>query len=431
MNNTEQKPTAKAIRAVLVGAGGRTSLYAEYAKLHPERLEIVAVVDPDPIRRKRLGDDHSVTDSHRYQSIDELLAAGRLGDAAINGTMDDLHIPTSIPLLESGYHLLLEKPIGVSLQEVELLNEAAQRTKRHVMICHVLRYAPFYSEIRRRIAEGAIGDIINIQTAEHVSYHHMATAFVRGKWNNKEKCGSSMLLAKCCHDLDLLTWFKSGVAPQQVACYGGRTVFTAEKAPEGAGTRCLVDCAVEHLCPYSARKQYIDRDLWGVYVWHSIEHLGTDPTLEQKLESLRTDNPYGRCVWHSDNNVVDHQSVVIEFEDGSTATHNLVGGTARPCRNLHIVGTKGEISGTMEDGCYFIRRPDLDAPELFAEEKVVLNVTGDMHGGGDLRLVEDFVRVLQGERPSLSTTVLSDSINGHRIGFAADQAMENKISVEL
>ena len=129
--------------------------------------------------------------------------------------MDQQHVDTAIPLLEAGYDMLLEKPFAVNEAELQRLAEAVKRTGRKVMICHVLRYAPFYAEIKKRILNGEIGRILNIQTAEHVSYHHFATCYVRGKWSKHSECGASSLLAKCCHDIDLITWFKSGIEPSQ------------------------------------------------------------------------------------------------------------------------------------------------------------------------------------------------------------------------
>lgn len=421
MNELEMR---QPLRAVIVGAGNRSVTYASYALSHPDRLQIVAVVDPDEHRRARLSELHRVPPERCFVDLDDLLAAGDIAEVAINGTMDEFHVQTSIPLLAAGYDVLLEKPIGISKEEVMELLSAARAHSRKVMICHVLRYAPFYAEIRKRIAEGEVGDILNIQTGEHVSYHHMSAAFVRGKWSNKEACGSSMLMAKCCHDMDLITWLKSGVPPVRVTSSGGIGFFRSDKAPIGSGTRCVTDCRIEADCVYSAKKHYVEQNMWGVYVWRSIEHLGPSLTVEQKLESLRTDNPYGRCVWKCDNDAVDHQSVVIEFADGSTATHNLIGNTARPCRTIHIIGTKGEISGVMEDGFFTVRRPDPRPGHEYSEEQVQLNVSMDMHGGGDLRLIEDFISYHRGEAPSLSTTSLEDSIHGHLVGFGADLAME-------
>jgi hypothetical protein len=301
----------------------------------------------------------------------------------------------------------------------------------------VLRYAPFYTRIRQLVEDGEIGDILNVQTIEHVSYHHMAVGYVRGKWNKKSYCGSSMLMAKCCHDLDLITWIKSGIAPASVASFGSNYQFRPERTPENAGTRCLVDCPIESECLYSARKHYIDHpNRWSFYVWAGLEDI-ENPTIEQKIESLKTDNPFGRCVWKCDNDVVDHQSLVIEFDDGCTATHNMVGGSSRPSRAMHLVGTLGEIQGVLEDSKFVIRHPDPRPGHEYSEEIVDLNLEGDMHGafgghaGGDMRLVADFLRVIRGEPASLSTTTIEDSVNGHLIGFSADRAMEEHRVIDL
>ena len=427
MMTTKEGP----VKAVIVGAGHRSLLYASYAKMHPERLVITGVVDPDKVRQRHVAELYQIPSEHCFDTVEDLVSGTRIADAAINGTMDAVHVETTLPLLQAGYDILLEKPIGTSEEEVLELSHTARSLGRKVMICHVLRYAPFYVEIRKRIAAGDIGDILHIQTEENVSYHHMGMAYVRGKWGNKERGGSSMLMAKSCHDIDIVTWMMGGASPVKVGSFGGLKFFRPENAPEGSGTRCLQDCQIESSCMYSARKHYIEQNLWQDYIWHSIEHISLNPTLTQKLESLRTDNPYGRCVWRCDNDVVDHQAVIVEFAGGATASHSMVGASSKASRTIHIIGTKGEINGVMEEGCFVVRHPDARKGHKYSEEKVELEVTGDMHGGGDLLLVEDFVSVLKGEAPSISTTSLDVSINGHLIGFAADRARLEKRMVEL
>lgn len=437
MLNTKETPTqehqklTEPVRVVLVGAGNRTTIYGSYGEKNSDEMKVVGVVEPDPYRRNKAAKRFNIPTENCFDSIKTFIEKQPFADGVINGTMDDVHVETTIPILKAGYDVLLEKPIGISKEEILELREVAKQYKRRVMICHVLRFAPFYTAIKNKILDGEIGDIINIQTAENISYDHMAVAYIRGKWNSKKKCKSSILLAKCSHDIDLITWFLSNQHPKRVSSFANLMYFRPDKAPEGAGKRCLVDCQIEKDCPYSAKKNYIEQGNWRQYAWRSIENKGSNLSIEQKIESLKTDNPYGRCVWHSDNDQVDHQSVVIEFENGTTATHNMVGGTAKPCRNIHIIGTKGEIEGTLEDGHFVMRHPDARAGHRFKEEHVETNVSGDMHGGGDLRLVEDFVSLLQGKQPSVSTTSLEDSINGHLIVFAADEANEQNKVVNL
>lgn len=393
--------------------------YAGYALSHPDEFKIVAVADPNEHRRAEAARIHGIPPEMCFESSEELATQPKLADTAINGTMDRLHISTSIPLLEAGYHILLEKPISNTAAEVLLLRDTARKYDRKVMICHVLRYAPFYTAIRRRVADGEIGDLISVQTQENVSYHHMAVGFIRGKWRREDE-SNTMLVAKCCHDTDLIAWMKSGIAPKAVSSFGSLTQFKPENAPKGSGMRCLVDCKIEATCPYSALKNYVEQGLWSFYAWEPYEHLHLDA--EGKLESLRTDNPFGRCVWHCDNDVVDHQSVIVEFADGSTATHNMIGATSRPSRWIHLIGTTGEIQGVMDEGSFVIRHPDARAGHEYSEERIDVKVSGDGHGGGDLRLVGDFVSVIKGQPVSISTTSIEDSVYGHLIGFAADDS---------
>ncbi len=418
------------LSCIIVGAGHR-AMY--YATAYPDRMKVVGVADPSALRREQTAKRFGLDPSQCFESAEALAKEPKQADFIINGTMDDQHVPTSLPLLTRGYDMLLEKPFATNEEEMWALVSAARRTGRKVVICHVLRHTPFYAEIRRRIADGLIGEVINVQTTEHVSYHHMAVGFIRGKWNRSDYCQSTMLMAKSCHDLDLIAWMKSGIYPTNVTSFGSNFQFSPENAPPEAGTRCLIDCPIEKNCLYSAQKHYIDHpERWSFYVWDSLEH--TDkPTLEDKIESLKT-SPYGQCVWKTDMNVVDHQSVLVEFEDGCTATLNMIGGTSKPSRSIHLIGTHGEIQGCLEDNRFTIRQIDPRPGHEFTDEIVDLNITGDMtgahggHGGGDKRLVQDFLDYISGKQPSLSTTDIQDSVAGHLIGFCADQSLiENRI----
>jgi predicted dehydrogenase len=425
----------KPLRAIVVGAGHRSLVYASYAQRRPDELQIVAVADPRELRRRRVAELYDLPADRCYESAEQVAAEIKFADVVINGTMDHQHVPTALPLLAAGYDMLLEKPFATYEDEMWQLVRAARQHERKVSICHVLRYTPFYAAIRRQVLDGAIGEVLSVQTVEHVSYHHMAVGFIRGKWSQESTCHSTMLMAKCCHDLDLIAWVKSGIVPRAVSSFGGNFQFRPEQAPPGAGTRCLVDCPIEAECLYSARKHYIDHPhRWSFYVWENLEHLD-QPTIEDKIRSLETDNPYGRCAWKCDMEVVDHQSVLIEFEDGATATHNMIGGASRPSRSIHLIGTRGEIQGVFEDRRFVVRHIDPRPGHEYAEQVIDLeasnqNVSGvsDMHGafgghgGGDLRLVADFVRVVRGKPASISTTGIQDSITGHLLGFRADQA---------
>lgn len=425
---------SKPVTAIIVGAGHRAFVYSELAKTNPELLKIVGVADPNPVRRKKAMEYFGFSEDMCFDSAQELAEKGRLADAVINGTMDEQHLETAIPLLNAGYDMLLEKPFAVCEQDMRQIVDCAKKNNSKVMICHVLRYTPFYYAIKERIVNGEIGDIINIQMTEHVSYHHLSTSYIRGKWANSDKCHTTMLLAKCCHDIDLMMWFMSETKPVSISSFGSKFQFKPENAPENSGTICMKDCPLVDECVYSTKRLYIDHpDRWSFYVWDALEGI-ENPTIDDKIALMKTDNPYARCIYKCDNNVVDHQSVLVNFASGATGTHNMVGGSAEPRRNIHIIGTKGEIFGNFEESKFTVLKinpsPDAHNEECDVEE-IDLRVTGDMvgayggHGGGDERLAEDFVKFIRGEQPSLACTSIFDSVAGHLCVYLADKSREN------
>ncbi len=413
------------ITAIILGAGHRTMVYANYALAHPDELKIVGVGEPDEYRRNMVKEMFDLPEENCFYDAAAVAEKPKFADVIINGTMDEQHVETSIPLLKLGYDMLLEKPFAVNEEELDSLMQVVNEHNNKVMICHVLRYNGFYLEIKKRVASGEIGDVINIQTKENVSYHHLSTSYVRGKWGNSKNCHTSMLLAKCCHDLDLMMWIMGDDKPVSVSSFGSRFQFREENAPENAGTRCLVDCPLVDTCRYSAKRIYLDiPNRWEVYVWRDIEHI-KNPTTEDYSESLRK-SPYGRCIYKCDNDVVDHQSVLVNFKSGATGTHNLAGGSSHSIRTIHIIGTKGEIYGEMENKFINVKiiNPSLDGD--YTEEHIDLNnIPDEGHGGGDQGLCEDFVRFIRDDNPTISCTSIHDSVAGHKVIFRADKSREN------
>lgn len=380
------------ITAVIVGAGHRAFVYSKLALTDPDKLKIVGVADPDKIRQKKAMEMFGFPKENCFDSALELSRVPKFADAVINGTMDEQHVETSIPLLKKGYDMLLEKPFATNEKEMRELVSCVKENGNKVMICHVLRYTPFYLSIKERVASGEIGDIINIQTCEHVSYHHLSTSYVRGKWANSDVCHTSMLLAKCCHDIDLMMWMMSDTQPSMISSFGSKFQFKPENAPKEAGTKCLVDCPLVDTCRYSAKRLYLDQPKrWAFYIWDKLEGI-ENPTDEDRINLLKGDSNYGRCIYKCDNNVVDHQSVLVNFKNGATGTHNMVGGSAGPMRRIHIIGTKGEIYGDFEESKFTVAKIRPTKTDEKTVEVVDLNVNGDMvgayggHGGGDEKL---------------------------------------------
>lgn len=425
MSTTPQTTRKPPLRVIVVGMGVRSMIYSSVALTNPELLQIVGVVDVDPKRREYARLTFGLDDERCFRTVEELVAVPKFADAVINGTMDRLHVSTSLPLLRHGYDMLLEKPFALNEEEAAELLQCAQATGRTVMVCHVLRYAPFYQRIKQALNSGEIGHIINIQMTAQVNYFHESVSFVRGKYASAEICGSGMLLTKCSHDLDLMAWLMGDNHPQLISSVGSMYQFVPEHAPEGAGTHCLNNCSVERSCPYSARRLYIENpQRWADNVWYD-SNCAPPETVEEKERLLsHPEHAYSRCVYRCTTDIVDHQSVLLHFKDGATGTFSMTGGASVSARSIHIIGTRGELYGTFENGRFTISHIAPGAPAGRVKHMVDISASqeGCHHGGGDREVVLDFIAYLRGEPTSPGKTLLEDSVYGHRIVFLAEKS---------
>ncbi len=413
------------IEIALIGAGVRgVEIYGELVRKHPLGARVVAVADVDEggaaRAAARLGGEVAT-----FASGEAFLAGPRRADAVIISTPDRTHAELAVRAIAGGYHVLLEKPIGTTRDEVLAVAEAARVSDVTVTVAHVLRYTDFFRELKRLVAEGRIGKLVGIQHTENVGYWHFAHSFVRGNWRRADEA-SPMILAKACHDLDLIRWLAD--APAVAVSSAGRLVwFRGENAPDGSTARCTDGCAVERTCPYSAVRFYAERHA-GNSGW-PVSALGPDTTPEGVLRALR-EGPYGRCVYRCDNDVVDHQAVTIEMEGGVVATLVVSGLTALNTRTVKLVGSHGELRGHMEQNS--IELHDFVTGQV---ETVTLPHRAGAHSGGDEGLIDDFLRRLDlaraGQPVPAAATSLAESIESHLLAFAAERARVERVVVPM
>lgn len=398
------------MKFILIGAGQRGMVYAR--GVHERGHEIAAVADIDPEKREIACRAFGIPAERSYATAEELLAQDCLGEAAIIATMDRDHWKHAIPAMEKGYHLLLEKPISPIPEETLEIAATAKKLNRHVVVCHVLRYSPFFREIKRIIDSGELGRVVTIQHNENVGSFHIAHSFVRGNWRRSD-VASSMIMQKSCHDMDLLAWLV-GSDCRKVASFGDLTYFKEANAPEGSAARCA-DCALKDECRYSAYRAYLPvMGNWPATV------LTSDQTREGLLEAIRT-GPYGRCVYRCDNDVCDHQVTILEFENGVTATFNLSGFTNRVTRTLKIMCERGEIRASELKNEIEITHFAPNAADRSDSTVIHPERTTSGHGGGDSQIVEEFLDLLEGR----STDVLSEisrSVESHMMACAAEES---------
>lgn len=404
---------SRPVTVALIGAGNRGSdVYGRYILLHPELGRVVAVAETRAAPRAMAAAAHDVPGDRTFASWEELLARGRLADALIIATPDALHVAPAKAALALGYQVLLEKPLAPTLAGVLELADAARASTGSLVVAHVLRHSTFFATIKRLLDEGRIGELIHVQHTENIGHWHFAHSFVRGNWRRSDRA-SPMILAKACHDLDLLRWLV-GRPCTSVASYGGLHHFRLENAPVGSTERCTGGCAVERQCPYSAIRIYLER-FGGQGGWPN-NVLTPDPNAES-LRAALEDGPYGRCVYRCDNDVADHQVVALNFEGGVAASLTVSAFTEENTRTLHLMGSRGEIHGHMERG-------ELIINDFSAGNREILDVpaTGAGHTGADAALLGDFLARVADDRADAAPTDLAASVDSHLMAFAAEES---------
>jgi predicted dehydrogenase len=407
------------ITAVLCGAGSRgTYAYGPYALAHPEDLRFVAVAEPDAQRRTSFAGAHGIPPERQFESWEQLLSNGKLADACFNMTQDQTHLASTVAALSRGYDVLLEKPMAHRLADSVALVQAAERHGRLLQICHVLRYTPFFQALKAVLDSGRLGELVTVEHRENVAYWHMAHSFVRGHWRN-QALSSPMILAKCCHDLDILSW-NTG-RPAQLHSFGSLLHFRPENAPPGATARCTDGCPAGPTCPFEARRLYLNMELTG---W-PVTAATADLSYAGRLAALQ-EGPYGRCVYRCDNDVVDQQVVSMVAESGATVTLTMHGHSHRESRTMRYDGTRATLRAAF---AYDEASIEIHDHLTGAVERVDIPAAESGHGGGDFGIVRSFLAALRGDERPLTTA--RESLESHLMAFAAEESRREGTVIEM
>jgi predicted dehydrogenase len=406
----------KPVTAITLGAGNRGNVYGGYATAYPHHITIVGVAEPIVIRNQRYAQQHNIPDKNRFNTWEEVFKRPKFADVVIISTPDRLHYGPCMKALEMGYDVLLEKPISPSEQECRDILALTKKSGRIVAVCHVLRYAPYFVKLRELVQSGAVGEVISFQHLEPIEHVHMSHSYVRGNWHNSKQT-TPIILAKSCHDMDILRWVINKPA-KSVTAFGDLKWFKKENAPEGSTDRCTNGCASESTCPYSALKIY-QRDHQRLYVFDLPE----DPQKKDEaiLQYLRTTD-YGRCVYRMDNDQPDHYVSTILFDNNVTASFNMEAFTSYAGRRTRVMGSMGDIVGDMTQ---------FTLTDFRTGVKTDWSLTTDHHGGGDWRLVANFIQAVSKQDPGLLTSTIDVSIESHVMCFMAEQSRLQKKVMDI
>lgn len=401
---------SRIVNLALVGAGNRgRGIFGKYALDMPHRVRFTHVAEPDDEKRAQFATQHGIPAANSYADFRRLFASDLKGlDGVVIATLEDLRAEPVRLAMQHNIAILVEKPLATRPAEFLSLYDAAAAYPGICIVCHQMRLASLYGTVKELVASGDYGEIVTLQHSENLAYEHMAHSFVRGLFNNDRL--TPMLLAKSCHDMDLIAYLLDRPAVR-VASFGNLKHFTRANCPPGAPAFCLEGCPHSPECPYDAAKLYFEPDTDQAF----LRQMGVVCDKDHLRELLRH-NRFGRCVFQTDNNVVDSQVVQIEFEGGVQVSFTMCGHNGVERRMTKISMTKGEI-------CYDGAAPDCITAYRFAPvrraETIKVDTRGT-HGGGDRAIMENFIDAIVTGDQSFLKTPIRKSLEGHLLVFAAE-----------
>jgi len=411
-NVSEKKIFTKPIRAVLIGAGRRgIDIFGNFAREKPIHLKYVAVVEPNKKRRNFFAKMHNIPLDFRFDSVKKFLdnKPNEL-NVAINATCDKNHFSTTKPLLENGFHVLLEKPIATTYEECKILEKISLKNKRVLMICHVLRYSPFFKKLKLLIESNIIGKIKKIDLIENIGHSHFVHSYVRGNWNNSNVSGP-ISLTKTSHDFDIIVWLLNFKTCTNLFSYSTKIRFSEENSPGEVPSHCLKGCNFKENCNYYAPDYYLNSNS------KKNRKRAVATSLDQKeIEEALKKGKYGRCVYKCDNNVPDTQITTMQFSNDAVANLIMSSDQEESTRRIAIKGTEGEIKGTLVEGHLTIKKNQQC-------KKIKVSLHTDPHGGGDFPLIYDFLLAIKNSNNS-QRTLISQSLLSHKLAFEAEKSRQ-------
>ena len=401
--------SSKPVTVIVIGAGQRGwDAYSSYGIKFPEELQVVGVAEPIPYRRERISKAFNIPEKNQFVTWEDVFKRPKFADALFITTPDELHYGPAMAGLQMGYHLLLEKVIAQSWKECNDILALTQKKNAIVAVCHVLRYTPYFRKMKEIVDSGFIGEILSIEHVEPFEHIHMSHSFVRGGWSNTKK-SNPIILSKSCHDTDILRWLINKPCTR-VSSFGSLKFFRKENAPSGAPLRCTDGCQAEKECPYSAKKIYLEKRTW-------LTHLNLEAVNDETILRELRNGPFGRCVFHCNNDVMDNQVAIFEFEDRITASFSMQAMSHDGGRKTRIFATQGDLYGDE----YALTATQFLSGKHEKWDTSMININSG-HGGGDHGLVSDFIQAVRHNNPNYLTSTIQASMASHLMGFKAEES---------
>jgi len=396
------------LRLAIIGFGNRGQKYMAWVLEHRQLASVAAVVDSDDFRRSQAA---GLCAAPVFETSEDLFRSDVAFDAVIIATPDKTHFAIATRAMSLGKHVLVEKPMAVSKEECLRLVESSSKNGVILSVCHILRFHPYCLELKRVLENPQLGMLMSVHHTVNVGIDRAVHTFVRGLWGREEDT-APVFLSKCSHDVDFLLWM-CGSRVKKQSSYGSLSLFKEQNAPQGSTDRCC-NCPVEKNCQFSAVDLYKRRGEWTT----AFEILPGE-TLADSVDRELAEGVHGRCAYRCNNDVADHQTLLMELENGAVVSLLMNFLTKEDGRDTYFSFSGGEV---WADGRSIKTR-------IFATgQETVLDcsdlVGKPLHCGADYAVVQNFVDAIRGKECQRGTFA-SQAVESHIVCLDACEQAKN------
>ena len=372
-----------------IGFGRRVaSLWRRY--FEPTKLcTVKAIADPalDELKEKW---GEALTDCTWYTTAEEMLEKEQL-DGVFIGTRCNLHTKYALLVAQYNIPLFLEKPVAISEEELAQLETILPIMNEKTVVSFPLRLTQYVQTVKDIVDRGLLGKVAQVQAYNNVNY---ARVYYHA-WYRDDSITGGLFLQKATHDLDYINYLLGLDKPKTICAMEGKAVFKGDKP---AGVKC-VDCPEYLTCT------------------ESPYHLAMYDPKYAKDDYM--------CCFATDTGNQDNATVMMQYEDGTNVvyTQNFITRKTAGKRGARLIGYKGTVEFD------FVTQTVTYIDHLSDRVDHIKIESQSSHGGGDLRLAENFIAVMKGT--DVSHSPLAEGILSARMCLAARKSAQTKTFVEL
>lgn len=348
---------SKKIRAAVVGTGRRAANYFRHIPDElKDRVELVALADPSKRNRDAFARLYATSKPVQHYEDGRQLLESEHVDALVVCSPNREHAAVALTAIAKGIPLLLEKPVATDVHDcAKLWRTYLAAGCPPVTVGFVLRYTPFYLRAREIVESGVLGQVLTVDGDEDIGT--ATTRLFFGSWRRWDEQTGGFMIEKCSHDLDVLRWLTKSEA-LSVSSVARRSHLLSQP-PKGRLVR-----------------------------FEAVPSGGSVGVPAQSMEELLSQGEAG-SLYDSGGDIPDHQSAIIEWENGTISCFTSAFARPRTTRRLRIGGVEGMLEGDIGLGRLSLETIAGDR-EDFLRQDITIDHDDSGHHGGDGNLAAQF-----------------------------------------